>query len=76
VTVISVGDEFDEKGSLISDAPLLGELHCFTNDQNVLTVNFEAWDGISSGIEFGIVRGTFIGCSHTIEVIFANIKNG
>jgi hypothetical protein len=32
VTVVSVSAEFDEKGSLIGDTPLFGELHSLTND--------------------------------------------
>jgi len=60
VTVVSVGDQFNEERALSSHAVFLGKLHCLTNDENILSVDLEAWDGVSSGIELGVVRSTLV----------------
>jgi hypothetical protein len=60
VTMVTIGDEFDEQGTVAINAPLLGELNCLTNNENVLAIDFESWDEIATSVELSVVRSTLV----------------
>lgn len=60
VTMVTIGDKFDEKGTVAINAPLLGELNCLTNNKDVLTIEFKSWNLITTSVELSVVGSTFV----------------
>ena len=75
VTMISIGNEFNEEGTVAFGAVILCKAHCLTHDKNVLAVDFEAWNQISSSVELGVVRSSIVRGSHSVEVVLAHVDH-
>ena len=60
VTMVTISDKFDEHGTVSINTPLLGELNCLTNNENILAIDFESWDEIATSVELSVVRSTLV----------------
>lgn len=53
VSVVSVGITFDHERSIFYGV-LFGPFECFSNSEEIISVNSESWNLVSSGVEVGI----------------------
>ena len=74
VTMVSVSESLEEEWTILLDigtSPLDG----LSNHEDVLGLNLEAWDLVSSLIEVGVQGSTILGSSHSIGVILTEIDD-
>lgn len=73
--MITVGDQFDEERTMLN-RPSLGPLESLSHLKDIVSINPESRDGISTGVEQGIHGRTFNGGTHTVLVVLANEESG
>jgi len=72
--VIPISEHLDEDWSVLNSVGT-GPLNSLFDHEDVLTINLEAWDLVSSGVEFGVVTGALLRSSHTIRVVLTQVDD-
>ena len=75
VAVVSVRRHLKVEGAVLDDIGT-SPLDCLFDHEDVLSLDFEAGDIVTSSIEVCVMGGAFLRRSHTVGVVLANIDNG
>lgn len=73
--MVAVGDQLDEERTML-DGPSLGPLEGFPHFKDIVSVNPESRDGVSTGVEEGIHGRTFNRSTHAVLVVLADEECG
>ena len=75
VTVVTISEHLEVKGTIL-DNVLTSPLDGFFNHEDVLCLNLEAWNLVSSLVEFCVVRGSLLTGSHAVGVVLTQVDYG
>lgn len=75
VAVVSVGVALNEEGSILNDIGA-SPLESLTHHQDVLSLDLDAGDTVTSFVEVCVVSSTTLRSAHTVVVVLAHVDHG